>query len=150
MKAAFYEQPGPSDVIKYGDLPDPQPKLGEVLVKVAAASVNPIDTYIRSGLVKMPQPVPTIPGCDLAGTVVALGANARRFRVGDRVWCSNQGLLGRQRTFAQLACVAEDWLYPTPTGVNDEDAAAAALVGITAHLGLFRLAALKPGESVFV
>jgi NADPH:quinone reductase len=150
MKAAFFEQPGPPDVIKYGDLLDPQPKAGELLIKVAAAALNPIDTYIRSGLVKMPQPVPTVPGCDLAGTVVAVGDGAKRFKIGDRVWGSNQGLLGRQGTFAELAAVAEDWLYLTPNGVSDEDAAATALVGITAHLGLFRFAALKSGETVFV
>jgi NADPH2:quinone reductase len=150
MKAAFYEQPGPPDVIRYGDLPDPQPKAGQALVKVAAASLNPIDTYIRSGLVKFSQPVPTIPGCDLAGTVVALGPGAKRFKVGDRVWGSNQGLLGRQGAFAELAAVGEEWLYPTPNGAKDDDAAAAALVGITAHLGLFRFATLKAGETVFV
>ena len=63
--------------------------------------------------------------------------------VGDRVWGSNQGLLGRQGTFAEFAAVDEDWLYPTPTGVSDETAAATALVGITAHLGLVRDAKLQ-------
>jgi NADPH2:quinone reductase len=66
------------------------------------------------------------------------------------VWGSNQGLLGRQGSFAEYACVGEDWLYPTPSGVDDKNAAAVALVGITAHLGLFRDAQLKAGETVFV
>ncbi len=150
MKAAFYETPGPPEVIRNGDVLTPSPKSGEVLVKVAATSVNPIDTYIRSGAVSMLRPTPTIPGCDLAGTVVTLGPNVKRFKVGDRVWGSNQGLLGRQGTFAEFAAVAEDWLYPTPAVVRDEDAAGAALVAITAHLGLFRCASLKAGETVFV
>jgi len=150
MKAAFYDTPGPPDVIRYGDLPTPEPKAGEVRVKVAAAALNPIDTYIRSGAVNMNQPKPTIPGCDLAGTVEALGPGAKRFKVGERVWGSNQGLLGRQGTFAEYACVAEDWLYPTPATANDVESAAIALTGITAHVGLFRCAKLRPGEFVFV
>jgi NADPH2:quinone reductase len=124
--------------------------MGEVLIQVEAVSVNPIDTYIRSGAVTMPRPQPTIPGCDLAGRIIAVGQNVKRFRVGDRVWGSNQGLLGRQGTFAELACVHEDWLYPLPQGVTAEAAAASALVGITAHLGLFRCAKLQQGEVVFV
>lgn len=150
MKAAFFEQTGAPDVIKYGDLPDPKPKEGEVLVRVKAASLNPIDTYIRGGAVAMPLPKPFIPGCDLAGVVEEVGPGCKRFKKGDRVWGSNQGLLGRQGSFAELACSPEDLLYPTPDGVSDEEAAAAALVGITAHLGLFSRAGLKSGETVFV
>ncbi len=150
MKAAFIEMTGSPEVIHYGDLPQPRPSPGEVLVRVAAVALNPIDTYIRAGIVAMPLPKPFIVGCDLAGTVEALGPQVKRFKIGDRVWGSNQGLLGRQGTFAEYAAVNEDWLYPTPTGVADKDAAAAALVGITAHLGLFRCAALKAGETVFV
>jgi len=150
MKAAFIEGTGAPDVIRYGDLPKPIPKDGEVLVRVGAVAVNPIDTYIRSGAVNMPLPKPFVIGCDLAGTVEALGPGAKRFKVGDRVWGSNQGLLGRQGTFAEYACVLEDWLYPTPAGVSDQEAAAVALTGITAHLGLFRCAATQPGDVVFV
>ncbi len=150
MKAAFIEQTGPPEVIRYGDLPKPTPQNGQVLVRVGAVAVNPIDTYIRSGAVKMPLPKPFIPGCDLAGTVEALGPGVQRLKPGDRVWGSNQGLLDRQGTFAEYAAVHEDWLYPTPTGVSDQEAVAVALTGITAHLGLFHRAALQPGEVVFV
>ena len=150
MKAAYLETTGPAEVIQYGDLPQPTPKAGEVLVRVGAASLNPIDIYIRSGLVSMPLPKPFIPGCDLAGTVAVVGPSVKSFRVGDRVWGSNQGLLGRQGTFAEFACVEEKWLYPTPEGVTDQVAAAGALVSITAHVGLFRCARLKAGEIVFV
>jgi NADPH2:quinone reductase len=150
MKAAYLETTGGPEVIRYGELPAPTPKSGEVLVRVAAAALNPIDTYIRAGTVKMPLPMPFVPGCDLAGTVTAVGEGVKAFKTGDRVWGSNQGLLGRQGTFAEYACVHADWLYPTPAGVSDSDAAAAALVGITAHLGLFRCARLQSGETVFV
>jgi NADPH2:quinone reductase len=150
MKAAYYETTGGPEVIRYGDLPTPTPQAGDVQVRVAAVSVNPIDTYIRSGVVAMPLPKPFVPGCDLAGTVTAVGAGVQRYRVGDRVWGSGQGLLGRQGTFAEYACVAQQWLHPIPAGVREEEAAAVALVGITAHLGLFRCAGLKAGETVYV
>jgi len=119
-------------------------------VRVRAVSVNPVDTYVRAGTVPMPLPDPFIVGCDLAGVVEALGPQATRFKVGDRVWGSNQGLLGRQGTFAEYAAVDEAWLYPTPPNVSDEQAAAIALVGITAHLGLVRCARVQPGETVLV
>ena len=150
MKAAFINSTGGPDCIQYGDLPQPQPADKQVLVKVAAVAVNPIDTYIRSGAVALPLKFPYIIGCDLAGTVEAVGPGATRFAVGDRVWGSNQGLLGRQGTFAEYAAVDEQWLYPTPDGQGDEAAAAGALVGITAHLGLFRSGRLQAGEIVFV
>jgi NADPH2:quinone reductase len=150
MKAAYFERTGSPDVIQFGDLPTPAPGAGEVLVKVAAVSVNPIDTYIRAGMVAMQLPMPYIVGCDLAGVVEKVGPGCSRFKPGDRVWGSNQGLLGRQGTFAEYAAAREELLYATPTGVKDTEAAAAALVGITAHLGLFRCAKLQPGETVFV
>ena len=95
-------------------------------MRVRACAVNPIDTYVRSGAVAMPLPFPFIPGCDLAGEVVAVGADVAGLRPGMRVWGSNQGLLGRQGTCAELAAVDDRWLYPTPDGVSDVDAAAAA------------------------
>lgn len=150
MKAAFLETTGAPEVLRFGDVPQPQPKAGEVLVKVAVAALNPIDTYIRAGVVAMQLPKPFITGTDVAGTVAAVGPGVKRFKVGDRVWGSNQGLLGRQGTCAEFVCASEELLYPTPAGVTDQDAAAAALVGITAHLGLFRCANLKAGEIVFV
>ncbi len=150
MKAAYIEKTGETDVIQYGDLPKPSPKEGEVLVKVSVSALNPVDTYIRAGVIQMSLPMPFIPGCDLAGIVEAVGPNVTHFKVGDRVWGTNQGLLGRQGTLAEFACVEEGFLYPTPDGVEDRDAASASLVGITAHLGLFRDAKLQSGESVFV
>ncbi len=150
MKAAFINAPCPAEGIQFGELPQPQPRAGEVLIRVRAVSVNPIDTYVRAGMVKMNLPLPFIIGCDLAGVVEAVGAECKSFRPGDRVWCSNQGLFGRQGTFAEFACVEDQWLNPLPAGVRDEDAAAISLVGITAHLGLFAKARLQPGEIVFV
>lgn len=150
MKAAYINEPGPAESIIVGDLPVPDPDESQVLVKIGAAAVNPVDTYIRSGAIAMPLPRPFIVGCDLAGVVEAIGPEAQRFQPGDRVWGTNQGLLGRQGTLAEFAAVDECWLYPTPQNVSDETAAACSLVGITAHLGLMRDAQLGPGEILFV
>lgn len=150
MKAAFYTSPGSADVLRYGDLATPDPKAGEVRVKIAAAAVNPIDTYIRSGAVAMPRPSPAVPGCDFAGVVDAVGAGVTGFEPGDRVWGSNQGLFDRQGTLAEYCCPSADWVYPLPDGVNEKDAAAGALTGITAHLGLFHRTGTAAGETVFV
>jgi len=150
MKAAFFETTGTPDVIRVGDLACPAPGSGQILVQVLAASINPIDTYIRSGAAPMPLPKPAITGTDFAGVVTSVGPGVTRFKPGDRVWGSNQGLLGRQGTCGEYVCVDQAWAYPTPTGVADELAAAGALVGITAHLGLFERAKLQPGEFVFV
>jgi NADPH2:quinone reductase len=150
MKAAYITQTGPPENITVGDLPTPSPTGNQVLVRVHAAALNPVDTYIRAGSIPMPTPFPFIVGCDLAGVVEKVGPEARRFKVGQRVWGSNQGLLGRQGTFAECAAVDEEFLYLTPDGVSDETAAACALVGITAHLGLVRDAKLHGGETLFV
>jgi NADPH:quinone reductase len=150
MRAAFIEQTGPPEVITVGELPRPEPGPGQVLVRVHAVALNPIDLYIRSGLVAMPLKFPYVIGCDLAGTVEQTGSGCTRYQVGDRVWGSNQGLMGRPGVAAEYAAIDEAWLYPTPALLPDADAAAMALVGITAHLGLLQFGQLKEGELVYV
>jgi len=120
------------------------------LVKAAAVDVNPIDIYIRSGMIPAKLTFPWILGRDLAGTIMETGPGVKRFKVGDRVWASGQGADGRPGTFAELVAVDERWLYFTPQSVSDEEAVAASLVGITAHVGLVRTAKLKTGEILFV
>ena len=150
MKAAYIEQTGGPEVIQFGDLPDPVPGEGEVLVRMGAASVNPIDTYTRGGMVAAELPMPFVVGSDFAGVVEAVGESVATWKIGDRVWGANQGGHGRQGTAAELACVGADWLHATPEGVSDEDAAAVALVGITAHIGVVLRAKVVAGETVFV
>jgi len=150
MKAAYIDQIGSPDVIVYGDLPTPKPSRTQCLVKVGAVDVNPIDTYIRSGIVPAKLNFPSILGRDLAGTVVETGAGVKRFKAGDHVWCSNQGTEGRPGTFSEFAAVDEKWLYPTPSNVSDEEVVALSLVGITAHLGLVSYVGVKSGETLFV
>jgi len=150
MRAAFIEHTGPPDVIRVGDLPRPEPGPGQALVRVRAVALNPIGLYLRSGLVAMPIRFPYVIGCDFAGAVEAVAAGVDSVRPGDRVWGSNQGLLGRQGVAAEYAAIDAHWLYPTPEGLPDVEAAAVALTGITAHLGLFQFGRLAEGETVYV
>lgn len=150
MKAAFIQKTGPADVIQFGDLPAPKPGPNECLVKVKAVDVNPIDVYVRSGMVPGNLTFPYILGRDLAGEVVETGSAVKQFKAGDRVWTSGQGFGGRQGTFAEFAAVDEASLYPIPDGVKDEDVVAVSLVGITAHLGLVTHARLQAGDVLFV
>lgn len=150
MKAAYIRQTGPPDVIEFGELPKPSPGPKQALVKVNAVAVNPVDTYIRNGANYWELPNPFIIGCDLAGEVEAVGEEVSLVNTGQRVWATNQGLMGRQGTFAEYCVVDEEWLYPSPDTVDDRSLAASALVGVTSHLGLVRDARLQPGESLFV
>ncbi|MCA9139691.1 MAG: NADPH:quinone reductase [Planctomycetales bacterium] len=150
MKAAYINQTGSADVIQFGDLEDPVAGPGQVLIRNHAVSVNPIDTYVRSGIVAFDLPEPYLLGCDAAGTVESVGDGVDSFSPGDRVWCTNQGLLGRQGTFAERIAVGAEWCFHLPDKVDFQTAAANALVGVTAHLGLFRCAAVEPGEVILV
>jgi NADPH2:quinone reductase len=150
MKAAFINQTGPADIIKYDDLPTPKPGRTECLIKVAAVDMNPIDIYIRAGMIPAKLSFPYILGRDLAGTIVEVGTDVKRFKVGDRVWVTGQGVEGRTGTFSEFCAVDERWLHPTPAGVKDEDIVALSLVAITAHLGLVNHAKVKAGEVLFV
>ena len=150
MQAAYITETGGPELIQVGELPDPKPGAGEVLVRVQTASVNPIDTYIRGGLVAMELPMPFVIGSDLAGEVIEVGEGVSGWTAGDRVWASNQGLLGRQGTSAERVCVAADYSHAVPENVSVENAAAVALVGITAHIGMVLRAKVQAGETVLV
>src|SRR3954453_16328178 len=90
MRAAYIEATGPVENIRVGELPKPEPRPGQVLVKVGAVSLNPINLYVRSGLVAMPMAFPYVIGSDLAGTVEEVGPGGQtRLKPGDRVWGSN-------------------------------------------------------------
>lgn len=150
MKAAFITETGEPEVIQYGDLEMPEVGPGKVRVRVHKVAVNPIDTYIRNGANYWELPVPYIVGSDFAGTIESVGDDVNDLEVGQRVWGTNQGLLQRQGTFAEYIVVDADWVYPTPESVADESVAACALVGVTAHLGLYQNARLQASDTVFV
>jgi NADPH2:quinone reductase len=150
MKAAYIENPGPADNIKYGDLPKPAPGASQALVKVAAVALDPVDTYIRSGAFPVALPLPFIVGRDMVGVVEEVGSDVHRFAPGARVWCNNQGYHGRQGTFAEYLTIEENLLYALPEGVDELQAVAVLHSATTASIGLLREAQLREGESVFV
>jgi NADPH:quinone reductase-like Zn-dependent oxidoreductase len=150
MKAAFIRRTGPPSVIEYGELPAPQLGGDDVLVRISAAAVNPVDAFVRQGMAAMALPFPFVLGRDLAGVVERNGAGAKRFKPGDRVWCNNQGIDGRQGSFAEFAAVREELLYPLPGSVDFLSVMALAHSGLTVCLGLSRIGGLSAGQTVFV
>lgn len=150
MRAAYIEELGPADDIRFGELPTPQPGPTDVLVDVTVTTVNPVDTFVRSGVYRTPLPFPCVIGRDLVGTVAAAGPGASGFRRGDRVWCNSLGHAGRQGATAEQAVVPADRLYRLPEGVRPEDAVTVVHPAATAYLALFTHARMRPGETVVV
>jgi 2-desacetyl-2-hydroxyethyl bacteriochlorophyllide A dehydrogenase len=150
MRAAYIEQLGSPDVIRYGDQPTPEPGPTDVLVEVTAVSVNHVDTFVRSGAWRTPLTFPFVIGRDLTGTVAAVGAGVHRFRPGDRVWCNSLGHDGRQGAAAERVVVPVDRLYHLPEGADPYETVALAHPAATAYLGLFTHGRLRPGETVVV
>ena len=148
--AAYVDQRGPADSIRLGRLPVPELGPDDVLVAVTAVSVNPVDTYVRSGRYDTPIPLPFIVGRDLVGTVAEIGSAVRDLAVGDPVWANSLGHAGRQGAATELAVVARDRLYRLPAGVDPELAVAVAHPAVTAYLGWFLRARIRPGWTVFV
>lgn len=158
MKAAYVNHLGEVDEIRYGDLPDPVPGPTDYLVEVAAASLNPVDTLVRSGRFPTLAPLPFILGRDLVGTVVSAPVGGTLL-LGETVWCSSLGYDGRQGTYSDYAVVPADRLYPAPPSVHaGPDRAggdvhrlvALAHPATTAWLGWFEHGRLVPGQNVFV
>ncbi|MBQ1027978.1 NADPH:quinone reductase [Micromonospora sp. C95] len=150
MRAAYIEGPGPADDIRYGDLPPSRPGPTDVLVDVLATTVNPVDTFVRSGAYPTPLPLPFIVGRDLVGRVTAPGSGVSGFGVGDLVWCNSLGHDGRQGSAAEQAVVPADRLYRLPAGVDPAVAVAVLHPAATAYLGLVVHGQLRVGETVLV
>jgi NADPH:quinone reductase len=143
MKAIQVKQVGGPEVMEVVDLPVPQPKANEALVKLTASGVNFIDVYFREGRYKAT--LPFVLGQEGAGVVTAVGADANTVKVGDRVaWIGNQG------AYAESAVVPADRLVPIPQGINDQQAAAAMLQGTTAHYLSHDTYPLKQGETALI
>ena len=143
MKAIQVKQPGGPDAMELADLPIPQPKANEAVVKLAAAGVNFIDVYFREGRYKAPLPI--VLGQEGAGEVTAVGDEVKDMQVGDRVaWC---GLLG---SYAEYAAVAANRLVRIPDGVSDQQAASAMLQGMTAHYLSHDTFLLKRGDTALI
>ncbi len=150
MQAAYIRRLGPPESIRYGPLPVPRPGPADVLVRVTATTVNPVDTFVRSGVFRTPVEFPFVISRDLVGTVAAAGPGATGFAVGDQVWSNSLGHNGRQGAAAGFAVVAADRLYHLPPGVAAADAVAVAHPAATGYLGLFTHGGLQAGQDVLV
>jgi NADPH:quinone reductase len=143
MKAIQVRAVGGPEAMELVELPVPQPKANEAVIKLAAAGVNFIDVYFREGRYKAP--LPFTPGQEGAGIVTAVGAEVKLVKVGDHVaWCGVQG------SYAEYATVPADRLVPVPQGVSDNDAAAAMLQGMTAHYLSHDTHPLKKDETALI
>ena len=145
MKAIVVREFGPPDVMQLEDVPDPSPESGQVLVRVKAVGVNPVDTYIRSGAYARKPNLPYTPGTDLGGVVEAVGTGVSRFRKGDRVY--GYGVAG---ACAELVACDEPLLVPLPDNVSYPQGAAIGVPYATAWRALFLRAHARPGETVLV
>ena len=145
MKAIVVHQYGGPEVLKWEEYPDPVPGLGEVLVKVAAASVNPIDYKRRAGLTKdwYPMKFPGLIGVDIAGTVVKIGTGVEGFYVGDKVFAMADD------TYAELCVVKAAILAKVPKGLDLIDAAALPLVTTTGNQ-LLLATGIQAGKTVLI
>jgi NADPH:quinone reductase-like Zn-dependent oxidoreductase len=151
MKAIVYTRYGPPDVLQFKDVPTPAPADGEVLIKVRATSVNPLDWHFMRGepwllrlLMGLRQPKDTRLGVDVAGQVEAVGKNITQFKPGDEVFGVGRG------AWAEYACAREDQLALKPAGLSFEAAAAVPVAAITALQGLRDMGRIQPGCKVLI
>ncbi|MER5708464.1 NADP-dependent oxidoreductase [Streptomyces sp. NPDC042898] len=150
MRAFMVEKYGDATGMRTAEMPDPQVGAGDVLVKIHAASVNPLDMKIRNGDLKaiLPYRLPLVLGNDLAGTVVRVGSSVDRFAVGDEVWARPDK--DRIGTFAELLAVHQDDLAPKPATLTMTEAASLPLVALTAWQALVERANVQPGQKVLI
>jgi len=148
VKAAYFMRAGGPEVMEYGEVPDPVPQKGEVIVDVHAASVNGADWKVRSGRYAPIARFPHIPGRDFSGVVSALGEGAEDFGPGDAVFgvCD----VGREGAYAERLAIASSIIAAKPAMLSHVEAASLALTGITALVSIEDTLKLKAGETLFV
>jgi NADPH2:quinone reductase len=141
MQAIQVNKTGGPEVLELVEIPRPEPKSGEVLVRIAASGVNFIDTYFREG--RYPAPLPFTPGQEAAGIVETVGPDVTDFAVGDHVaWNGTRG------TYAEYACAPAKDLLHVPAGMKLDEAAAVLLQGLTAHYLVHDTYRVQPGDTV--
>ncbi len=150
MKAYLLDRYGKGRALRLGDVPDPVPAAGQVLIEIHATALNQLDGKLRDGAFKpiVPYKPPFILGHDLAGIVVGVGTGVRRFRVGDAVYARPRDLhIG---TFAERIAVAEAEVAAKPANLSMVEAASIPLVGLTAWQVLVEVARVQPGQKVLI
>jgi NADPH:quinone reductase len=148
MRAVVVREFGSPEVMKIEEVPDPKPGPAQVLVRVKAVGVNPVDTYIRSGSYARKPNLPYTPGSDAAGVVEAAGANVSTFKAGDRVYV--HGVAASSGGYAELAVCDDAQVHRLPDGVSFAQGAAVGVPYGTAWRALFIKARARAGETVFV
>lgn len=150
MKAFIVDRYGKGKPLRAGDVPEPDLRADEVLIEVHAAGVNLIDAKVRDGEFKLflPYRTPFVLGHDVAGVVVRVGPNVRRFKAGDEVYARPDDL--RIGTFAEFVAVKEDSVALKPGNITMEEAASIPLVGLTAWQALVEMARVGKGQKVFI
>ncbi|MFY9608086.1 MAG: NADPH:quinone reductase [Blastocatellia bacterium] len=146
MKAIQVHELGGPEVLKLADVPDPTPGQGQVVVRIRAAGVNPVDTYIRAGRHSVRPPLPYTPGVDGAGVVESAGEGVSRVKAGDRVYVAGT-LTG---TYAENALCSETQVHLLADRVSFEQGAAVNVPYATAYRALFQRANAKPAEVVLI
>jgi NADPH:quinone reductase-like Zn-dependent oxidoreductase len=150
MKAIVRTQYGPPDVLQFAEVEKPIPKNDEVLIKLCAASVNPVDLFRMRGAPLfrlLSSPKQKVLGCDIAGQVEAVGKDVRQFQPGDEVF----GVTGfGGGGFAEFVCAIEDKLALKPSNISFEDAAVVPIAAITALQGLRDKGQIQRGQKVLV
>jgi NADPH2:quinone reductase len=149
MKIIQFKTPGPASVLEYMDVPTPEPKQGEVLVRAHAIGVGMPDVLIRRGVYNWMPPLPAAPGTEMSGIVEKLGPGVTRFKVGQRVVVSARDRPHRGGCYAEYNATPENSVYALPDGADMDQAAALANYQVAYHL-LYDCIAFKPGQSVLV
>src|SRR5262249_760340 len=143
MRAIRVSEFGGPEVLRLEEVPNPRPDAGQVLVRIKAAGVNPVDSYIRSGLYPRKPSLPYTPGTDAGGIVEAVGANVKRFKAGDRVY-TNGSITG---VCAELALCDESRVHHLPSKTSFSQGAALGVPYGTAYRALFQRAAGKAAQT---
>lgn len=146
MKAIRVHEFGGPEVMRLEDVPEPRAGAGEVIVRIQAVGVNPVDTYLRSGLYAKRPALPYTPGTDAAGVIEAVGSGVTAFKPGDRVYTGGS-LTG---TYAERAVCRTSQVYPLPGSVSSEQGAGIGIPYATAYRALFYCARARPGDIVLV
>ncbi|MFN7917699.1 MAG: NADPH:quinone reductase [Vicinamibacterales bacterium] len=151
MRSIVVREFGAPEVMKVETVPDLTPSASQVLVRVRAVGVNPVDTYIRSGVYAAKPPLPYTPGNDGAGEVLAVGADVTAFKPGDRVFIAGDNLGGpRTGLCAEQALCQPTQLHRLPDHITFQQGAALGVPYATAYYSLFRRANARPAETVLV
>jgi NADPH:quinone reductase len=146
MKAIRVQEFGAPEVLRLEEVPDPKPTGAQVVVRIRAAGVNPVDTYMRAGVYPRKPTLPYTPGIDGAGTVESVGPDAKRFKQADRVYLAGS-LSG---TYAELALCEEQFVFPLPAPVSFAQGAAVHVPYTTAFRALFHRAHAVGGETLLI